>query len=291
MSWKLQALVADRVCGSITRKMVLLNMASRANDDGTGVYASLPMIAGWCEVDARTVRRVVRDLEAESIITQCGWKDVKNGKINSWTVNVEVVEALPLYKDEVAVKRAAKAAKMATPDTVSAPKNKRKKSVLYASDPGHSVRADTKSGRTQDPATPDTGPASSILEPNTPSEAKASSGVVALDDFRLTSGEAPTTAKKGSRLAVDWRPSEKDVRYAVMHGIKGRWLENTIANFVGYWSNLPGAKALKLNWSQAWEGEVRKEALAQRHKPGMTEKRAHHSPTRTRSKYPMVYQG
>ena len=33
MSWKVQAIVGERVCGSITRKMVLLNMASRANDD------------------------------------------------------------------------------------------------------------------------------------------------------------------------------------------------------------------------------------------------------------------
>ncbi len=163
MSWKIQAIVGERVCGSITRKMVLLNMASRANDDGTGVYASLPMIAGWCEVDARTVRRIVRDLEADGLIVQCGWKDVKNGKINEWRVDVHAVEQLPLYRDEVAAKRAAKD----TPDTVSGVKRKSRKSNAYEKQGGHDVRADAKSARTHDPATPDTGPASSTLEPKT----------------------------------------------------------------------------------------------------------------------------
>jgi len=172
MSWRIQAVVAERVCGSITRKMVLLNMASRANDDGTGVYASLPMIAGWCEVDARTVRRVVRELETQGLIVQCGWKAVKNGQINEWLVDVEAVERLPLYKDEVAAKRAAKE----TPDTVSALKKKSRKTKAYGQHPGHNVRADTETGRTHDPATPDTVSASSILEPKEPfEEASASS--------------------------------------------------------------------------------------------------------------------
>lgn len=163
MSWKIQAIVGERVCGSITRKMVLLNMASRANDDGTGVYASLPMIAGWCEVDARTVRRIVRDLEAEGLIVQCGWKTVRNGQINEWRVEVSAVEQLPLYKDELAAKRAAKL----TPDTVSAVKKKPRKTKTYGAHPGHEVRADIKTGRTQEPHTPDTAPASSIQEPKT----------------------------------------------------------------------------------------------------------------------------
>lgn len=186
MSWKVQAVVGERVCGSITRKMVLLNMASRANDDGTGVYASLPMIAGWCEVDARTVRRIVRDLEAEGLIIQCGWKAVKNGQINEWRVDVDAVERLPLYKDEVAAKRAEKK----TPDTVSAVKKKARKTKSYGSDPGSYVRADTKAGRTQGPKTPDTAPASSILEPNSLfEEASASSHREAESVVALRPGE------------------------------------------------------------------------------------------------------
>lgn len=273
MSWKLQALVADRVCGSITRKMVLLNMASRANDDGSGVFASLPMVAGWCEVDARTVRRVVRDLEAEGVITQCGWKTVKNGKINAWTVNVEAVEKLPLYKDELAVKRAEKAAKKATPDTVSAVKKRRKKSDTYDKDPGQRVRADRKSGRTQNPATPDTVSASSILEPTTSSETKVSSEVVALDDFRLVPDAEPKRSERGSHLPPDWKPTPKDMAYAAIHGIKGAWCEAFADNFVTYWSNVPGAKGRKLNWSRAWEGAVRSEVIAKRHRPGETQRR------------------
>lgn len=189
MSWKVQALVGERVCGSITRKMVLLNMASRANDDGTGVYASLTMIAGWCEVDARTVRRIVRDLEADGLIIQCGWKEVKNGLINEWRVAVEEVEKLPLYKDEVAAKRSAKIAKSATPDTVSGVRKTPKKTVYCKGTPGHSVRPDIKSPRTHDPQTPDTVSASSILEPSSSSEAKAPEELGAVLPFEIRAGD------------------------------------------------------------------------------------------------------
>jgi hypothetical protein len=165
MSWKVQALVGERVCGSITRKMVLLNMASRANDDGTGVYASLSMIAGWCEVEMRTVRRVVRELEGDGLIVLSGQKQVKNGWINEWRVAVEMVETLPLYKDEVAAKRAEKA----TPDTVSGVRKQRYKTKRYGEDPGRKTRPDIKPARTQSPQTPDTESASSIPEPSTSS--------------------------------------------------------------------------------------------------------------------------
>lgn len=214
MSWKVQAVVAERVCGSITRKMVLLNMASRANDDGTGVYASLPMIAGWCEVDARTVRRVVRELEADGLIIQCGWKRVKNGQINEWSVAVEMVEQLPLYKDEVAAKRAAKA----TPDTVSALKKKPRKTAACKNDPGHTVRADTKPERTHEPATPDTAPASSILEPIALfEEANASPNRAVVVQLRPGEGSAALglyieAAKRNGWVVAKGKPSDKRQR-------------------------------------------------------------------------------
>lgn len=77
-------------------------------------------------------------------------------------------------------------------------------------------------------------------------------------------------SKRGSRLGSKWRPGAEGERYAALAGITGEWLEALIENFVGYWSNIPGHKGLKLDWGQAWEGEVRKEKDAQRHKPSVT---------------------
>lgn len=222
MSWKIQAIVGERVCGSITRKMVLLNMASRANDDGTGVYASLPMIAGWCEVDARTVRRIVRDLEAEGLIVQCGWKTVRNGQINEWRVEVSAVEQLPLYKDELAAKRAAKL----TPDTVSAVKKKPRKSTASSDNPGHEVRADTKTGRTHEPHTPDTAPASSILEPKTLfEEANASPNSGSVVAFRPGEGSEAIALYVEAAKRCNWVKAQGKPSAARQRAIRARLRE------------------------------------------------------------------
>ena len=85
--------------------------------------------------------------------------------------------------------------------------------------------------------------------------------------FALTVTTPETKSKRGSRLSPDWQPSQREQAYAAVHGITGQWLTNMVDNFVGYWSNRPGKDGLKLDWERAWEGEVRKESLAQRHKP------------------------
>lgn len=104
-------------------------------------------------------------------------------------------------------------------------------------------------------------------EPNPETKESSVESVFALAGEARTEPDEKLKSKRGSRLPCDWKPGDLDRKYAAFHGLTGEWLENTAANFVGYWSNLPGQKGLKLNWSQAWEGEVRKEAVAQRHKP------------------------
>ena len=101
MSWKLQALISERLCGSMARKMILINMAARANDDGTGIYAALPTLATWCEVNVSTVRRTIRELEADGLIFVAGKREVRTGWVYDWSINIEAVEALTLAKDEV----------------------------------------------------------------------------------------------------------------------------------------------------------------------------------------------
>lgn len=161
MSWKLQGAIAERVCGSITRKMILLNMAARANDDGSGVYAALPTIAGWCEIDARSVRRVCRDLEADGIISVVTQKKIKNGWVNDWQINISAIEALPLVKDELQKAREAKEVRRSTPDT---------KSPRTLCPPQDVETPDTVSARTESPPTPDTVSAKSILETTSSSD-------------------------------------------------------------------------------------------------------------------------
>lgn len=101
--------------------------------------------------------------------------------------------------------------------------------------------------------------------------------------------------KRGSRLPPDWKPSERGLQYAFMHGIRDNWLDRTVDNFVGYWSNRAGKEALKLDWDQAWEGEVRKESVDKRHRPNIggspNSKRTNSGPYRAGGITRMAYQG
>lgn len=115
MSWKVQALVGERVCGSMLRKMVLINMAARANDDGSGVFAAIPTIAAWCEVDARSVRRVLRALEEDGLIRAVGSRVYRGKIINEWELDVGAIWGLRVVADELQERRE----RAASPDTES----------------------------------------------------------------------------------------------------------------------------------------------------------------------------
>lgn len=136
MSYKTSDLISDRVCGSSTRKIILLHMADRANPDGTGIWSSLQTIAEWCEVNIRTVRRTMREFEEEGIVRAVGQRKCKNGFTTEYTLCIDVIKNLPLVSP--------------TPDTESA---------------RTSCPAGVVPPRTLCPMTPDTESDKPILEP------------------------------------------------------------------------------------------------------------------------------
>lgn len=116
-------------------------------------------------------------------------------------------------------------------------------------------------------------------------------------EFTLHGGEAEPRPKRASRLKPTWRPSDRGIRYAAMHGIKGEWLERTLANFVEYWSNRGDKGGLKLDWALTWEREIDKEAEACRHHPANNGRPPEHRQQRSNGGYrsngirPMVATG
>lgn len=61
---------------------------------------------------------------------------------------------------------------------------------------------------------------------------------------------APPTAKRGSRLSEDWQPTDELRAYATALGLDA---DLVVENFRNYWSAVPGAKGLKLNWSATFK--------------------------------------
>lgn len=95
MSWKLTGLVSQKRVGSQSRKLLLLSMADKANDDGSGVFASFQTLADMCESSRATVKRLIKQFEDEKLIKHVGMRTCKNGQTNEYDISLEVLNELP----------------------------------------------------------------------------------------------------------------------------------------------------------------------------------------------------
>jgi len=95
MSIHVHSLVYSRKFGSATRKAVALKLADYASDDGTGIYPSLSRVAAEIEVHERTVRRVVREFEAEGILVVIKKGGRGPGHTTHWKLDLKAIEQLP----------------------------------------------------------------------------------------------------------------------------------------------------------------------------------------------------
>ena len=58
---------------------------------------------------------------------------------------------------------------------------------------------------------------------------------------------------KGTRLSVDWQPSDGDLEYARNLGMPESMIEREATKFKNYWLGVPGSKGVKLDWRHTWE--------------------------------------
>lgn len=96
MSRALVDLIFTRRCGSAARKAVLLAMADRANDDGSGVWVSKSRIAAETEWARSTIISAMRGLEAEGILKAIGKKAGNHGYTVVYHMSVAKISALPI---------------------------------------------------------------------------------------------------------------------------------------------------------------------------------------------------
>jgi hypothetical protein len=58
---------------------------------------------------------------------------------------------------------------------------------------------------------------------------------------------------KGTRLSVEWQPSDGDLGYARNLGMPESMIEREATKFKNYYSGVPGSKGVKLDWRHTWE--------------------------------------
>ena len=94
MSWRVANTCAERKFGSATRKQIIMFLADKASDDGSGIWCSKGTIQRHTELGETTVKRTVREFLKEGILVETGARTCKNGFTVVYRIDLARVEAL-----------------------------------------------------------------------------------------------------------------------------------------------------------------------------------------------------
>lgn len=94
MSWKVANLCAGRLFGSPVRKQIIMFMADKASDDGSGIWCSKATTAQQTELGETTVKRAINEFLREGILRDTGRRKCKNGYTVVYQICLETVECL-----------------------------------------------------------------------------------------------------------------------------------------------------------------------------------------------------
>ncbi|QFT59173.1 hypothetical protein FIU94_10080 [Sulfitobacter sp. THAF37] len=79
MSWKVANLCAERRFGSPVRKQIIMFLADKASDDGSGIWCSKGTVQRHTELGESTVKRTITEFLREGILVETGRRPCKNG--------------------------------------------------------------------------------------------------------------------------------------------------------------------------------------------------------------------
>jgi len=94
MSWKVANLCADQIFGSAARKQIIMFLADKASDDGSGIWCSKGTIQRHTELGESTVKRTISDFLKEGILIETGRRPCKNGFTVIYRIVLDRVLAL-----------------------------------------------------------------------------------------------------------------------------------------------------------------------------------------------------
>lgn len=94
MSNKISNLVQTKKIGSLTKKAILMYMADKASDDGSGIWVSKKNMAADLEMTDRAVRIHIKDMIAMGVLVEAGQRQCKTGYTVDYTINVDFVGSL-----------------------------------------------------------------------------------------------------------------------------------------------------------------------------------------------------
>lgn len=94
MSWRIANECAERRFGSAASKQIIMFLADKASDDGSGIWCSKGTIQRHTELSESTVKRTIIDFLREGILIETGRRQCKNGYTVIYRIVLEGVAAL-----------------------------------------------------------------------------------------------------------------------------------------------------------------------------------------------------
>lgn len=100
MSNEVAGLVQKRRLGGATRKAIMMYLADRASDDGSGIWTSKAHIAADTEFAKRSIVSVIGSFEEEGLLEKTGTRKCQNGFTFEYRIVLEAVRALPSTREK-----------------------------------------------------------------------------------------------------------------------------------------------------------------------------------------------
>jgi hypothetical protein len=94
MSWRIANECAERRFGSAARKQIIMFLADKVSNDGSGIWCSKGTIQRHTELSESTVKRTIIDFLQEGILIETGRRHCKNGYTVIYRIVPESVEAM-----------------------------------------------------------------------------------------------------------------------------------------------------------------------------------------------------
>lgn len=94
MSWRVANECAERRFGSAARKEIIMFLADKASNDGSGIWCSKGTIQQHTELGESTVKRTICDFLKEGILIEPGRRPCKNGFTVIYRIELARVMAL-----------------------------------------------------------------------------------------------------------------------------------------------------------------------------------------------------
>lgn len=94
MSWKVANLCAEKKFGSPVRKQIIMFLADKASDDGSGIWCSKGTVQRHTELGESTVKRTITEFLREGLLVETGRRPCKNGYTVIYRIVLGVVNSL-----------------------------------------------------------------------------------------------------------------------------------------------------------------------------------------------------